>query len=96
MDDESFKAYERGRAAAPLFDCCLITIPTLALYPLVIVAGIRMRQLQNRWLATAGAVLAMTPCSPIILLGVPVGVWSLIVMADPAVRAAFAGQRQRR
>jgi hypothetical protein len=26
------------------------------------------------------------------LLGVPVGVWSLIVLMDPAVRVAFSGQ----
>jgi hypothetical protein len=96
MDDETFKAYERGRAAAPLLDCCLIALPTLAVYPLVIAAGIRMRQLQSRGLAIVGAILGMAPCSPVVLLGLPVGVWSLIVLADPAVRAAFAGGRRHR
>jgi hypothetical protein len=95
MDDETFQAYERGRAAAPLLDCCLISIPTLAVYPLVILAGIRMRQLQNRWLAIVGAVLGMAPCSPVILLGLPVGLWSLIVIGDPAVKEQFAAQRRR-
>jgi hypothetical protein len=96
MDDETFKAYERGRATAPLLDCCLISLPTLAVYPLIIVAGVRMRQLRSRWLAITGAVLAMLPCSAVMLLGIPVGVWSLIVMADPTVREAFGAPRRRR
>jgi hypothetical protein len=95
MDDETFKQYERGRAAAPLVDCCVVAVPTLAVYPLVIVAGIRMRQLRSRGLAMVGAIMGMAPCSPVLLLGLPVGVWSLVVLADPAVRAAFAGQRER-
>jgi hypothetical protein len=95
MDEETFKQYERGRAAAPLVDCCLVAIPTLAVYPLVIVAGIRMRRLRSYGLAMVGAILGMAPCSPVLLVGLPVGAWSLIVLADPAVRAAFAGQRQR-
>jgi hypothetical protein len=92
MDDATFEDYERGRAAAPLLDCCLISLPTLAVYPLVIVAGIRMRHLQTRWLA----ILGMAPCSPVMLFGLPVGVWSLFVLADPAVRTAFASRGRRR
>jgi hypothetical protein len=96
MDDDTFRAYERGKATAPLLDCCLISVPTLAVYPLVIVAGMRMRQLQSRWLAILGAILAMLPCSPVMLLGLPVGIWSLIVMADPSVQAAFERPQRRR
>jgi hypothetical protein len=95
MDDETFRSYERGRTAGPLFGCCLMSIPTLAVYPLVILAGMRMRQLRNRGFAITGAVLAMSPFSPVVLLGLPVGVWALIVMADPAVRAAFTRRRNR-
>jgi hypothetical protein len=93
---ETSEAYKRGQAAAPLFDCCLIAIPTLAVYPLVIIGGIRMRQFKNRGLAMLGAILAMAPCSAVILLGLPIGIWSLIVLADPAVRAEFAGGRPAR
>jgi hypothetical protein len=96
MDDATFQAYQRGRAAAPWFHWCLVAVPTLAVYPLVMTAGARMRQLRSRGLAMVGAVLAMAPCSPVMLVGLPVGVWSLIVLADPAVRAAFDGQRRRR
>jgi hypothetical protein len=89
MDDATYQAYERGRATAPLLDCCLISIPTLAVYPIVILGGVRMRRSQSRWLATLGAVLAMGPCSPAMLIGLPVGVWALIVLSRPEVWAAF-------
>jgi hypothetical protein len=95
MDDATFQAYERGRAAAPLLDCCLIALPTLVVYPLVIVAGVQMAQLRSRWLAITGAILSMAPCSPAVVLGLPVGIWSLVVLGEPAVRTAFAEQRPR-
>jgi hypothetical protein len=96
MDDETFKTYQRGAEAAPVLDCCLISIPTLGVYPLVIAGGIRMRRLEGRRFAALAAVLAMAPCSPAMLFGLPIGVWALVVLSDPAVRIAFAGRGPRR
>lgn len=38
------------------------------------------------------AILAMIPCvSPCCLLGLPLGIWALIVLLKPEVKAAFQG-----
>jgi hypothetical protein len=89
MDQETFEQYQHGRGAAPLLNCMLVSVPTLAVYPLVIVGGLRMRDLRRRGSAMTGAILAMLPCGPAFLFGLPVGVWALAVLSDPAVRAAF-------
>jgi hypothetical protein len=96
MGDKPLTDYERGQMAAPFLECCLISLPTLAIYPLVIVAGMKMRRLQTWWLALMGAILGMAPCSPVMLLGLPIGVWALVVLADPAVQTAFASHGARR
>jgi hypothetical protein len=93
MDDETFEAHKAGAASAPFLDCCCISFSTLLVYPTVIVAGIRMQQLRNRVFAMVGACLAMLPCSPVMLLGVPIGIWSLIVLNDRDVVAAFAARK---
>jgi len=38
----------------------------------------------------AAAIVACVPfCSPCVVLGIPFGIWALVVMAKPEVRAAF-------
>jgi hypothetical protein len=90
MNDETSKMYKLGQESAPLVELCVIWIPTLGLYSFVIAAGIKMRQLRRRKLVMAGTIIAMAPCSPVMLLGVPVGIWSLIVLSNPEVKAGFA------
>jgi ABC-type proline/glycine betaine transport system permease subunit len=50
-----------------------------------------MRQLKGRGLAIAGAILAMIPlftcCCCVI--GLPVGIWALVVLMNAEVKAAF-------
>ena len=60
----------------------------LLIAALVIMGG-RMKGLQNHALAKAAAVLALLPCSPCCVIGLPVGIWALIVLAEPDVQAAF-------
>src|SRR5262249_20885502 len=78
MDDVAFESYARGGAAASLLFCCSCACPAVMIYPLVIVGGVRMLQLQNRTLGIVGSVMAMAPCSPVFLIGLPVGIWSLL------------------
>ncbi len=58
-------------------------------------AAVRMGRLDGHGWATAAAVLAICTvlfcltCVPTGLLGVPLGVWSLVVINSPAVRAGF-------
>lgn len=95
MDSETFESYQRGRDAAPLFNCCCMIIPALFIYPVVILGGVQMMALQMRWLAITGAIFALAPCSPAILLGVPIGIWCLIVLNDLVVADGFTSKSAR-
>ncbi len=62
----------------------------VAVGTLGIVGSISMLQLRRRGLAMAGAILMAVPCfSPCCPLGLPFGVWALVVLSDGAVQAAF-------
>jgi hypothetical protein len=56
---------------------------------LVIYAGTRMKNLENYGLAMTGAIVAMIPCFPCCLLGLPFGIWAIVVLVNPEVKAAF-------
>ena len=57
----------------------------------VIIFGcIKMMKLQAYGFAFATSILAMIPCiSPCCLLGIPFGIWGLVVLNDPLVRNSF-------
>lgn len=55
-----------------------------------VLAGARkMKNLESYGMAMAAAIVAMLPCSGCCLLGLPFGIWALIVLADADVKAAF-------
>jgi hypothetical protein len=57
---------------------------------LVIFGAFKMKQLEMYPLAMTSSILAMLPCiSCGCLLGLPVGIWSLIVLNKPEVKSAF-------
>lgn len=62
----------------------------LLLNSLIILGGIQMLRMKNRTMAIAASVLAMlnfgTCCC---LLGLPIGIWSLIILLREDVTAAF-------
>jgi hypothetical protein len=50
----------------------------------------KMQKLQNYNFAMAAAIIAMIPCiSPCCLIGLPAGIWALVVLLKPEVKAAF-------
>lgn len=56
----------------------------------VVIGAVKMKNLENYGFAMAAAVLAMVPCmSPCCLLGLPFGIWALVVLSDAGVKAAF-------
>lgn len=58
----------------------------------VIMGAIKMKNLENYSFSLAAAILAMIPCiSPCCLLGLPFGIWALVVLNDAQVKAAFRG-----
>jgi len=48
-----------------------------------------MRSLRRYSSAVIGSVVAMLPCSSCCLLGIPLGIWSLVVLTRPEVKEAF-------
>ena len=70
----------------------VIMIPLNALLQiLVIFGGIAMVRAKGRGMAMTGAVLSVIPClsSSLCMLGIPFGIWSLIVLGDSNVKQLF-------
>jgi hypothetical protein len=56
----------------------------------ILFGGIKMKKLESYSLAMAASILAMIPCfSPCCLLGLPIGIWAVVVLAKPEVKSAF-------
>jgi hypothetical protein len=63
----------------------------LALCVVMLLGAIKMKNLQNYGWAMASAIIAVIPCiSPCCVLGLPFGIWALVVLSDAGVKAAFA------
>jgi hypothetical protein len=63
---------------------------TLAIGGLIIFGAMKMMSLQNYGLAMAVSIIAMVPClSPCCCLGLPVGIWAIVVLSNAEVKAAF-------
>jgi hypothetical protein len=51
-----------------------------------------MQKLQKYNMAMAASVIAMIPCiSPCCIIGLPIGIWAIVVLVKPEVKAAFVG-----
>lgn len=62
----------------------------LAVGGLIVFGGLKMKGLQSYGLAMTASILAMIPCiSPCCLAGLPIGIWSLVVLMNADVKAAF-------
>lgn len=72
-----------------------LAVPTFGLLSaaFVIVGCLCMITVKMRGLAVAAAIVAVIPClSPLLVLGIPFGIWSLVVLNNPDVREAFESQ----
>lgn len=57
---------------------------------LIVFGAIMMKDLKYRPLAIAASILAIVPCvSLCCIIGLPFGVWSIVVLYSPEVKAAF-------
>ena len=71
----------------------IVSLLSLVLAPVIIYGAVRMMQGRKRGLAKIAAILAMVPVtSCCFLIGIPIGIWSLIVLAKPGVQAVFEGE----
>jgi hypothetical protein len=57
----------------------------------IIYAARKMQVLQSYGVALTGAILSVIPCcgSPCFVLGIPFGIWALVVLNDESVKSAF-------
>jgi hypothetical protein len=57
---------------------------------IVLMGAIKMKGLENYGFAMAASIIALIPCtSPCCFLGLPFGIWALVVLCDPVVKASF-------
>lgn len=61
----------------------------LVLYSVAIWGALKMKALQSYGLSVASAVIVMLPCSCCCLIGLPIGIWALVVLLNADVKAAF-------
>jgi len=61
----------------------------------IAVGGAKMAFMESYSMARIGAALACIPLiSPFVVWGIPFGIWALIVLNDPKVKAAFEAKAQ--
>ena len=62
----------------------------LAMSVLVLIGAAKLQSLKSREFAFAAAILAMIPClTPCCILGLPFGIWALVVLNKPEVKSQF-------
>jgi hypothetical protein len=63
----------------------------LAIGSAIIVGILKMMELQSYGFAMTATILAMIPClSPCCFLGLPFGIWGIVMLCKPEVKEAFA------
>ncbi len=85
---------QQGPAAAQLMMQgalgVVFSIIGIAVGAVILVGALKMKKLESYGFAMAASVIAMVPCiSPCCLVGLPVGIWALVVLNDAQVKAAF-------
>jgi hypothetical protein len=67
-----------------------VGIISLPVGVVMLIGALKMKKLESYGLAMAGAILGMLPyASPCCILGLPFGIWALVVLSDNSVKAAF-------
>ena len=57
---------------------------------LIFYGALKMKKLESYGLAMAASIVAMIPCvSPCCLIGLPIGIWAVVVLSKPEVKDAF-------
>ncbi|MEX2174011.1 MAG: serine/threonine-protein kinase [Pirellulaceae bacterium] len=76
-------------ADGPVWGWGIAALPALPAAIVMLIGGWKMRSRESHFLATLGSIAAMLPCGPAWLITLPLGIWALVVLRDPAVRDAF-------
>lgn len=86
----------RTNEAVPVIVANVLGYGMLVLIHFVVaLGGVKLLRLRTYSNAITAAVVALLPCfSPLVVLGIPFGIWALVVLCRSDVRAAF-GENER-
>lgn len=58
---------------------------------LIIFGAMKMKKLESYSLAVTASIISILPCSICCVVGVPIGIWALVVLSKPEIRSSFKG-----
>jgi hypothetical protein len=67
----------------------LVSLVIVGINAFVLLGAIKMLRLQSHTLAIIACIVAMLPCSCCCVLGLPFGIWGLVVLNKPEVKSQF-------
>ncbi len=68
----------------------IVATSLVLLNSIVLSGAIKMRKMQRHRSAVAGAAIAIIPVlSPLLILGIPFGIWAMIKLSDPEIKRYF-------
>ncbi|MCE9525728.1 MAG: hypothetical protein K8R36_06705 [Planctomycetales bacterium] len=73
----------------------LVLLLSCVIGVVMIIGALKMMRLESYGWGLTASILALLPCSPVGLLGIVVGIWSLIVLSRRNVKEAFSSRRAR-
>lgn len=88
----------KGGGPQPNFAANAVTgigssIFAICYWSLVVVGAVKMKNLSSYGLAMTACIVAMLPCSACCLLGLPFGIWGIVMLNKPEVKEAFGRNR---
>jgi hypothetical protein len=81
---------DQANAVASLAGGIIGSIVGLSFGVLILVGGLRMKKLESYGLAITACILALLPCGNCCLIGLPLGIWGLVVLNRPEVKDSFS------
>ncbi len=67
----------------------VFSVIAIGIYGFTVFGALKMRNLQSYGMAMASAITVMLPCTCCCVLGLPAGIWALVMLNKPEVKAAF-------
>ncbi len=81
---------DKGMAAMIMGGSMVFRILGIIVSVVIFLGATKMKNLQSWGFAMASAILALIPCFACCLLGWPIGIWAIVVLVKPEVKAAFS------
>lgn len=81
---------DKGMTAMIMGGSMVFRILGIVVSIVIFIGASKMKNLQSWGFAMAAAILALIPCFACCLLGWPIGIWAIVVLVKPEVKAAFS------